>query len=152
MTDKLLDILKSEIQVMLSPGKKIEIEGVPMEAVSKFNHYLQPNFYQFKKFSLSFHGQFTCINTKCEQVVWCSSRATMQFHYQRNYNGKYSVNIRAFRQICKKCGNKCDVELDEGEEEQVERLIRFMSCKMRFFMREDTLIEKHFIVTAEEAL
>ena len=42
--------------------------------------------------------------------------------------------------------------MDEDEQDQVERLVRFMACKLRHFMRKDTVVEKHFVVTPKEAL
>ena len=112
LTHFFIDKIREEIQNYVNQDLFVLEAGDPSQ-VSILNQFLDPNYKEWKVSLLSFVAKFSCTNTKCYQVMWSSSRATMQLHYKFFQPNIYKIVVRGYRRICAKCLNKSDVEFED---------------------------------------
>ena len=74
----------------------------------------------------------------------------MQLHYKFFPPNIYKIVIRGYRRVCAKCLNKSDVEFENQEEEELERIIKYMALKICLYMHSKKHISEKFLFSKEE--
>ena len=120
--------------------------------MSLLNQYLDPHYKAWNLSLISFNAKFSCTNTKCYSVMWSSSRATMQFNYKCISPGVYHIVIRGYKRVCAKCHTKSDVEFENQDEEDLERIVKFMALKLSLYIKSDKHQSKKFFLSREDML
>uniref|UniRef100_A0A7S3FYB2 3CxxC-type domain-containing protein n=1 Tax=Strombidium rassoulzadegani TaxID=1082188 RepID=A0A7S3FYB2_9SPIT len=124
LTELFINNMSSDVLKDINDDHVVKLHAGNFTNVSRLKLYFlgqQQDTWEIKSFSTV--AKFICTNSQCDQVMWSSSRATLELIYMRPRYGIYQIVVRAYKRVCQKCGTLAEIEIDM--EESYDRL-RFL--------------------------